>query len=859
MNIVEQAAQPAHLYKIFRRYQRKYTSRREGRYTFRPGWDGETLGMFAAHLSHNLHTLSQQLRSGSYQFSPFIEAPLRTSSGKVKIISRSIFRDLLVQKAIALIAEPLLDLRLQPNSYAFRRVHGPSMKDAVREVVRRTRAGSYWVVKEDVRAYFDHIQHDLLLDEFARLSPDAPDLLALYRTYLAAPRAVDGQLLPRQVGVPVGSVWANFLSNIYLDPLDRQMAAEDYCYLRYCDDILVFTTSEAEAKAVQARIAEITACLGLTLNSDKEQLLPPGHSFIYLGYEFGDGHVRIGRRALAKFKRRIRRVTARRRWASLLPRDLESERGCHRLGQLVGAVNAEIVGHDHRNWVRYFSRCDDESQFRELDAWIRDRIRAAVTKRWSRGNYARLPTSLLREQGLRSLVNEYYRWRNRWREWHRSLIHHIARLDHLRATLATYKARYFDYRQGGYAFRPGADGQSMADFLENERTNLSVIQEALLQGEYEFSPFVEYDKAKQSRTDARIISRATLADTVVQKAIAKLVEPRYDGRLSPHAYAYRRGRSQFTAVGDMLRLLRQREAWWVVQRDLANFLDNIDLDLLSAEVEAFFVDEPEVANLYLKYLRVPRLRDGELLPRQVGLPRGGILTPFLSNLALRPFDDRMADYVYLRYADDILVLCTSQAEAREAEAVLDEVATALHLRFNPAKCHMLSPGEPFEYLGYQVVGRELTVRPYAVRRLQKRIRRITCRRRWQHLTLAALQTEAGCNELRRLVRQVNRAIVYGPDNDWARPFARVTNDAQFREMDRWIADRVRACVTGRWSSKNRRRVPDSLLREMGLKKLISRLYRWKRQVWTQGFRRGLDSPVPSFSELVPGDEPPLAA
>lgn len=84
-------------------------------------------------------------------------------------------------------------------------------------------------------------------------------------------------------------------------------------------------------------------------------------------------------------------------------------------------------------------------------------------------------------------------------------------------------------------------------------------------------------------------------------------------------------------------------------------------------------------------------------------------------------------------------------------------------------------------------------------RLQKRIRRITNRRRWRHLTPASIWTESGRDALRRLIRQINRTIVYGPNSNWARPFARVTGDTQFRELDRWIADRARACVTGHWS------------------------------------------------------------
>ena len=81
---------------------------------------------------------------------------------------------------------------------------------------------------------------------------------------------------------------------------------------------------------------------------------------------------------------------------------------------------------------------------------------------------------------------------------------------------------------------------------------------------------------------------------------------------------------------------------------------------------------------------------------------------------------------------------------------------------------------------------------------------------------------------------MNRSYIYKGGNDWTRHFCRCTSDEQFRELDAWIADRIRASVTKRWALKNRRLVPYKLLRELGWKPLVPLFHRWRREVWEQG-------------------------
>jgi RNA-directed DNA polymerase len=836
MDLISRVADLNHLAQVFSYYQQRHRSgSRRGR--LRSGSDGQTLAQFADQLDKNLHLISDSLLTGQYSFSPFVERTITLSGGTARTVSTATVRDSIVQKALALVAEPELDSLLVENCYSFRLgKEAPTIHDAITSVVRRHSTGRYWVVKEDINSYFDNLDHGLLLTRLEEALPSDTPIVSLYRSYVQVPRQTAGEILPRQRGVPLGTVLANCLSNLYLTPLDRLMREQGHLYLRYCDDLIVFAESRSEAHEAREAIADMVGRLALTLNSRKSSLLPPGGRFVHLGYEFDGQRVRIGPRALNKFKARIRGTTSRKSGGRPTRGALQSDAGRAALREVIAQVNREICGDAPRNWARYFARCDFDDQFRQLDSWIRDRVRAAVTMRWNKGNYRAVPTQLLQELGLRSLVGEYYTWRNRWRHRNQSLIHDIARLDHLREVLESYRQRYYRPLRGTYNFRPGADGVTLEQFLANETSNLRLVQDFLLSGTHQFTPFIEYTKAKRARSDERVICRASLADTVVQKAIAQVVDRKYDHVLGEQCYSYRRGRSQFGAVGQVLARVNARADWWVVRSDFSSFLDTVNLPMLVAQLEGLLADQPLVLDLYLKYLYNGRVREGEFLPRTSGLPRGGVLTPFLANLYLTPLDEAMVreGFHYTRYADDIIVLAETEEGARRALGRLDQLSGKLHLIQSAEKRQILPPGETFEFLGYQVKGSEVSVRPYAINSLKRRIRSVTDKRKYPRLDVHHLHTEEGKAALRSLIARVNRTYIYKGGSDWARHFCRCSSDRQFRELDDWIADRLRAAVTKRWAAKNRRFIPYRLLTESGWQPLVPLYWRWRKEVWRQG-------------------------
>jgi group II intron reverse transcriptase/maturase len=836
MDLLLQVADLNHLSKVFTHYQQK-SRRRSGRARLRPGSDGQTLAQFAERLDVNLRHIRDSLISSSYVFSPLVERKITLAGGTTRTVSTATVRDTIVQKAIALIVEPQLDSCLEDSCYSFRLAKdAPTINEAISLVVKHHNAGRHWVVKEDISSYFENLEHEHLLSQLEGALPDDEDVFALYRSYVKAPRLVGGQVLARERGVPVGTVLANCLSNLYLTPLDQQMKEEGYQYLRYCDDILVFAESQSQALRVREAISDQVGTVGLSLNDRKSQLLPPRGRFVFLGYEFDGQQIRIGPRAMQKFKARMRGATHRKAPHRAVRQALRTAEGRAILRQVIAQVNREIAGDTPRNWARYFARCDFDDQFRELDFWIRNRVRAAVTKRWNKADYRLVPTPVLQELGLKSLVNEYYKWKNRWRRREQGLMPAIARLDHLREILEAYRQRYYDTRSATYTYRPGTDGITMQQFLTQETSNLRAIQENLLDGNYGFAPFFEYAKAKRGRTDERVVCRASLADTIVQKAMATVVDRRLDHLLSEQCYSYRRGRSQFGAVGRVLALVNSQQDWWVVRSDFRAFLDHVDLTTLSAQLEDLLADEPSVLDLYLKYLYNGRRRDGKLLPRTCGLPRGGILTPFLANLYLTPLDEAMTQggFHYTRYADDIVVFAETEDLARQSLERIGHLAGELGLAHSPEKSTIIPPGQAFEFLGYAIKGNDVSIRPFAINSLKRRIRRVTAKRKYPQLDVQHLRTDDGKAELRSLIGRVNRTYIYKGGSDWTRHFCRCSSDQQFRELDAWIADRLRAAVTKRWAVKNRRLIPYRLLRELGWRPLVPLYWRWRKEVWRQG-------------------------
>jgi RNA-directed DNA polymerase len=353
------------------------------------GVDHVKIEEFAEHLDENLDRLVEGLREGSYQPQAIRRAWINKVGSKEKRpLGIPTVRDRVVQAALVKVLEPILERDFGEHSYGFRPKRG--CKDALRRVDDLLQQGHQWIVDADMKSYFDRIPHRQLMERVASKVADGA-VLDLVEAFLKAKvmETMHGWI-PNQ-GTPQGAVLSPLLSNLYLDPLDQEMAGAGYEMVRYADDFVILCRSQAEAGQALQRVQNWTAQAGLGLHPDKTHIVDatqPG-GFDFLGYHFEQGWKQPRAKSLKKFKDTIRVKTGR-------------SHG-HSLNAVIHEVNKTT-----RGWFEYFKH-SRRRIFSSLDSWIRMRLRSILRRREGRKgrgrgwDHNRWPNAFFAEQGLFSL------------------------------------------------------------------------------------------------------------------------------------------------------------------------------------------------------------------------------------------------------------------------------------------------------------------------------------------------------------------------------------------------------------------------------------------------------------------------
>ena len=178
--------------------------------------------------------------------------------------------DRVVQAALLNVLEPIFERDFAEQSYGFRPKRG--CKDALRRVVDLLKAGYVWVVDADLKSYFDTIPHGRLIKRVEEKVSDGR-VIELLQKYLKQD-VMDGmESWTPEEGTPQGAIVSPLLSNIYLDPLDHEMAGEGFQMVRYADDFVILCRSEAEAQEALERVQSWTVQAGLTLHPEKTRIV----------------------------------------------------------------------------------------------------------------------------------------------------------------------------------------------------------------------------------------------------------------------------------------------------------------------------------------------------------------------------------------------------------------------------------------------------------------------------------------------------------------------------------------------------------------------------------------------------------
>jgi RNA-directed DNA polymerase len=356
------------------------------------GVDHVTVAMFEEHLDENLKDLSDVLRTGAYRPQAirrhYIPKP---GSQERRPLGIPTVRDRVVQTALRQVLEPIFERDFATHSYGFR--PGKGCKDALRRVDELLKDGYTHVVDADLKSYFDTIPHDRLMALIAKKVSDGK-VLNLIDAFLHQGVLDDLKEWTPEQGTPQGAVISPLLSNIYLDPLDHQMAASDFAMVRYADDFVILCRSTEDAARALEVVQQWTASAGLTLHPTKTRIIDAGtESFDFLGYRFEGGTRRPRPKSLDKFKETVREKTSRTSGGSLFV--------------IIARLNPTL-----RGWFEYFKH-SHKWTFERLDGWIRMRLRSLLRKRMKKSgrghgaDHQRWPNAFFADQGLFSLKHAH--------------------------------------------------------------------------------------------------------------------------------------------------------------------------------------------------------------------------------------------------------------------------------------------------------------------------------------------------------------------------------------------------------------------------------------------------------------------
>lgn len=318
------------------------------------------------YLKENGDQLKQSILEESYKPVPVRRVEIPKSDGKKRPLGIPTVVDRVVQQAIAQVLSPIFETKFSDNSYGFR--PNRSAKQAVLKCKEYMDNGYRWAIDIDLEKYFDTVNHDKLIGLIYKEVKDIR-VITLIRKYLNAGVMINGITNATTEGVPQGGNLSPLLSNIMLNELDKELEKRGLHFCRYADDCNIYVKSKKSALRVMESITRfIEIDLKLKVNREKSKVDRPW-KLKYLGYTFypkkGEMGLRVHPNSIMKLKDKLKSITGRSNAMSMDYRALK--------------LRHTIIG-----WVEYFNLADMKSVLKDLDEWLRRRIRLCYWKQWKK-------------------------------------------------------------------------------------------------------------------------------------------------------------------------------------------------------------------------------------------------------------------------------------------------------------------------------------------------------------------------------------------------------------------------------------------------------------------------------------------
>jgi RNA-directed DNA polymerase len=335
-----------------------------------PGIDGMTVEQLPGYLKHHWPHLKDQLSNGRYYPQAVKRVTIPKPTGGQRHLGVPTVVDRFIQQALLQVLQQDWDASFSESSYGFRPQR--SAHQAILQSRHYVREGYAWTVDIDLEKFFDSVNHDILMQRIKHRIDDRTVLTLIHRI-LKAEISINGQRQPNRAGTPQGGPLSPLLANLLLDELDKTLEARGHRFARYADDCNIYVKSKRAGERVLHNIKRyLCNTLKLTVNDAKSAVARPWRrSFLGFTMSPKDKRLKVSDKAINAFKQKVRRLSRRTR------------------GRTIYTIIAELRKYI-QGWKAYFQLTEITSPLRDIDKWLRRRLRSYHWKQWGRRGYREL-------------------------------------------------------------------------------------------------------------------------------------------------------------------------------------------------------------------------------------------------------------------------------------------------------------------------------------------------------------------------------------------------------------------------------------------------------------------------------------